>query len=327
MRKNLGIILILIITITGLFFFSHHSNETSDIDEYILNISDDLIVSSIDQSTLEDQLNQYLKELNQTVTIDVKYVDTTEAVEATNENVNNIAFVPSDSFVNFQLSHKYSNLQQLYVALENSASTNGTDELSIQSSNNSPYFIVSDKHYSMFANKNIKEMVNIMIEGNLVVATTDNPANYELVWLYYLAEQSDLDFNQIDLRQYDNNEDLFNALDNNEVDIILSTIPKYTTKNFSDDLHYLSFPAYQEVFLNPLIIYNQNITNEEEEAYSYFFEKMFSDPDILKTMNELLAWVNVKELSGTTNIRTTNQVIQGFKAYQKYLKEHNEDSK
>ncbi len=326
MRKKITITTTIIVIFLAAIIYYNSTRVKKTYDEYVLNISDDLIIKPLDETIIEKTLNDHLEELNQTVQLDVKIIDTSAAITAANQNINNISFVPSDSFIDYQLKNNFSNLEQLYVAVENSASKNSADKLGLQSSNYSPYFIVSDQYYNMLANKNIDEILQLIIDKQLLAGSTNNPANFEDVWLYYCAQKANLDFSKIQIKHFNNQQELFEAFDNKEIDIILSTLPKYASENFTSDYHFIRFPEYNDIFLNPLIVYNQNISNDQLTAYNYFFKEIFSNPNILKIMEQSLAWVDVEKYSGSTAISSSIEIIDSFKAYQKYIEENYENT-
>lgn len=325
--KKIVLSFILIISVILSIIFFTNKNEDIPFTTYTLYISNDLIIDSDKSLDLNYNFNKFLAKYNQDSKIKIEIKDTNEILPLVDQGKQTIAFVPSDSFINYQLQNRFSNIKQLYIAMKDTSSDIDGKHLSQQSINYSPYIISLDKQHRQLGNKNIAEVLEIIIDQDLKVGILNNSGNYGKLWLYYCTKKSNQDFNRLSFKSYDTNDELYHALNTGDVDLMISDLPKYIAKAKNPDYHFLNFPQYADTFLNPLIIYNDDINADQKETYLYFFKEMFNNSAILDNMQKTLAWTNIQTFKGATNVSESRTIIEIFKDFNKNNKENYEKNR
>lgn len=326
MRK---ILITAFITIICLFLLTKHNDFKRQIDSSELKTFDIYLDSQVGNTNLKLIQNNYesafktsLKKLGYSnIDVNVNFVSTTQAMYNVSHYPYSIAFVDGTKYIcNEQYANREYQTESLFNLTHFQSDANGNLLQNKTSEYDEFYFLTKSSNSLEYNSKDASEIVKYLEVNHKKIGLSSDEYDAAKIWFYYICFELNLDISKLNIKYYNSYSEQLSALENNEIDIMPSTMPKYLNKNLSDnDFTYIDNHFFDVYPLSKFVIYNPTSGEFFKHNLIAIFKNIFTDSKTQAQIGSAYGIANYENFKGFSSYEQTKTYNKYLKTYHNYI--------
>ncbi len=299
-------------------------------EQITIVLNDDF--ESLDQNKIVENFKkvfneQVKQEKYPNIEFKVKVMDNEAAIKYVNEHEDTLAFVDSVDYIAAEFLGESSNshitgliktfgYDEDYHILYNKLEDTRTVRVEYSVENNPEFMSLS-----------FPEIVNLK-KDSIKIGVSKGKYDATRVWLYNYLVNNDIDFNQVKVVEYENEDDGRKKLKQNEVQLLLNDyIPYFNEKKINSTVSGTGEGNTIQP-LNQFIIINDKLSKLEEEFIVDILTGIYQNATKIELLNSAYGAADVAKVESLKSLEEQRKLRTGIQDYINYLQgleETNED--
>ncbi len=334
MKKFIPVILFILV-LSGYFFYKQNmyvGNIEENFEQLTIYTNNALGDEYKDElkSNYTEAFEETLSDLGlEEVSVEVKITNPENIVQAVSNDKTAIGFVyPLPYIATQRYNNDTYNTEALYITEHNADTENGTVLTNQVTHEQDFYFMSTSENESEYSSKQVIELVNYIHDENKVIGIDSAKYSADQILFFKLITDLKLNVDEFNIKYYDNEHDKYNALLNGDIDIAISTQPKYIYNMYGslDNITFINTDYFAMKPQSKIVIGNSEASIFVKEVYAEIFDTM-TDSDAIDHISYGYGINYFADLKGINDVETTKFILDSLDTYHNYLnyKEHNDN--